>query len=150
MERLTAYDGAFAQHLADHNILKSLDDEYPDNWADIHLRMAQPRRSLSPSVFSEADFEEFKKANWKESSEQMIWTTTFLIIIESVTIPHAQGLHFENPKKLTNNNIVDVESDFYNGCNPSELSKKVVRSWTSILYQRPTKACLAFQRSLQK
>lgn len=67
-KKSSAYDGCFEQHLIDHGIYPhgyDHDDDdcsiYPDNWEEIHDRLAQPRPSLSPTRFPREAFRKFEK-----------------------------------------------------------------------------------------
>jgi hypothetical protein len=68
--RSSAYDHDFEQKLIDHSVYPDMYD-YPDshvtpkpnNWKEINNRLAQPRRSLSPSRFPEGVFDDFRRIN---------------------------------------------------------------------------------------
>ncbi|CZS98380.1 uncharacterized protein RAG0_07158 [Rhynchosporium agropyri] len=115
--RTSAYDRNFEQQLIDHQIYPNNRAAKPDNWADINLRMTQPRASLSPSKFSEEAFEKFQKISESTLTEAKVMNTAFPIILGSnaTDIPSEQSLLFKHLKSLTDETVVDAKPDFYDG-----------------------------------
>ena len=103
------YSRCFEQHLIDHSIYQypgGRKPEKPKNWTEINLRLSQPRASLSPSKFTDEEFEIFKEANTYAISE--LSTTTLVPTIEgeindSKTV--VGGYPFGNLKPLTDGMI---------------------------------------------
>lgn len=124
-KKLSAYDAAFEQHLADHHITFNDSDEYPRNRSEIKDRMVQRRRSLSPSTFSETDFASFRTATEAAATEKMLMAAAFPTMTGSATIPHGEDLPFANLEKLTNDDNADARPDFFDGCSTGELRKEV-------------------------
>jgi hypothetical protein len=77
----SAYHRNFEQNLIYHGIYPNRydypNDCVPPNWKEIKARLAQPRRSLSPSRFSEGAFEEFTQANERALSKSKLMRTAF-------------------------------------------------------------------------
>ncbi|KAL8825833.1 MAG: hypothetical protein Q9170_007639 [Blastenia crenularia] len=131
--RTSAYDPAFEQHLIDHGIYPdgycdhSDDDdssEVPRNWEEINARLAQPRRSLSPSRFTRKELLEFRKINKEALSESTVMSKVFPIIAGTPRIPSQENLIFGNLKDLTDGSIVQAQPDLYDGIRPSVLARQ--------------------------
>lgn len=129
--RTSAYDPSFQQHLIDHGIYPhGYDDNddgfvYPDNWEEIHERLAKPRPSLSPSRFPREEFRKFEKANMQALTENKVMSKAFPIIAGSANIPSQENVLFGNLKDLTDGSITKAKPDFYDGTNPAELHKQI-------------------------
>jgi len=99
----------------------------PDNWTDIQQRLRQPRPSLSPSRFSEADFERFVQADADAVKEKQV-TTSVVPIIEG-RIEDAKciagGIPLNNLDHLTDGTIVPGNPDIYYGARPEQLDRRV-------------------------
>ena len=82
------YNRNFQQQLIDHGVYPE-EYEYPDgrvppapdNWEGIMQRLAQPRRPLSPSQFSDGAFRKIKRADAHASKENKV-TDSVIPIIE--------------------------------------------------------------------
>ncbi|KUI56432.1 hypothetical protein VP1G_10823 [Cytospora mali] len=59
-KRSSAYDGAFEQHLTDHQIHATWNSQEPDFGA-VYTALANPRPSLTPSQFSDGAFKAFRQ-----------------------------------------------------------------------------------------
>src|SRR5436309_2904273 len=70
-----------ASTLMSTNIPNDRVPEEPENMEEIRRVLAQPRRSLSPSRFTDEDFRKFKRAAAHASKERQV-TTAVLPIIE--------------------------------------------------------------------
>ena len=128
--RTSAYDPAFKQHLIDHGVypegyggLRNVQE--PDNWEEIHARLAVPRASLSPSRFSREEFWNFKEKNRNALTEETLMSNAFPIISGTAKIPSQQNLLFGNLKDLTDGSITKAKPDFYDGTLPAELHKQI-------------------------
>lgn len=128
--RTSAYNPAFEQHLIDHGVypeghggFKNLQE--PDNWEEIHARLAIPRASLSPSRFGNEAFWDFKEKNHDALTEITTMSKAFPIIAGTTDIPSLENLLFGNLKDLTDGTICKAKPDFYDGSRPAELHKHV-------------------------
>ncbi|OAA49667.1 hypothetical protein NOR_01590 [Metarhizium rileyi] len=140
------YDRAFQQHLIDHNILPH-GYEYPngrlpqepDNIDEIRRTLAQSRRSLSPSKFSNEDFRKFERADAQAYKERDI-TTNVIPIIQG-DIRHikciAGEIPFTNLEHLTDGTLVPGNPNLYFGARPEQL-KKTIRQELSNYIQPST------------
>lgn len=127
------YDRTFQQNLIDHNIFPN-DYDYPDgaltlepaNMDAILQAMAQPRRSLSPSNFSDEDFVKFRRLDSHAFNEADI-----LKLIPTIqgTIPYSGcttgEVLFKNLDPLTDGSIVSAKPDIYHGARPEQLNAQV-------------------------
>ncbi|GBF64249.1 hypothetical protein TMEN_6938 [Trichophyton mentagrophytes] len=96
----SAYNRNFEQKLIDYGFYPK-GYEYPDgrvpgkpnNWEEIIERLVQPRPSLSPSRFSEREFQIFEREDTNASKEKLV-TTTVLPIINDGTLVNAKPDYF--------------------------------------------------------
>ncbi len=128
----SAYDAGFEQHLIDHGIYphghEYTDEDssvYPDNWEEINERLAQPRPSLSPSLFSREAFRKFEKKNMQALTEGTVMSKAFPIITGDADIPSQENIPFGNLEDLTDGSITKAQPDFYDGSRPAELDKQI-------------------------
>ena len=123
--RTSAYDEDFEQHLKDHGIYKDNRAQKPSNWEEINKRLAQRRPSLSPSQFTEAAFEAYRRINEEAVTEARVMSNVFPIIAGTADIPSMENLRFTNLKELTDGSITKAQPDFYDGAHPEELNKHI-------------------------
>ncbi|PTB77871.1 hypothetical protein M440DRAFT_1400816 [Trichoderma longibrachiatum ATCC 18648] len=128
------YDGAFVQHLIDHHIYPYgyLDADgkmqpRPDNMDEIFRELARPRASLSPSRFSNEDFQGFQLADINAVRETHVMSSV---------IPKLEGgtkdsrsvageLQFINLEHLTDGTLKPGNPDRYHGARPEQLHREV-------------------------
>ena len=128
------YSRNFQQKLIDGGIYP---DEYeypdgrvpsePDNLEEINEMLTQPRPSLSPSLFPNEKFREFKRADAHVSKENKA-TKTVIPIIEGKTADDkcVEGdVLFTNLTPLTNNMLTAAKPDLYYGARPEQLDRRV-------------------------
>lgn len=97
--RSTAYDANFRQHCKDHHIFPPF-YKFPDgrrppkpgNLNEIRQALKVPRRSLPPSVASEADFEDFQYKTTTKS-EGTVMRNIIPLIAGDADIPNEGHLH---------------------------------------------------------
>ncbi|KAL8837690.1 MAG: hypothetical protein Q9170_002422 [Blastenia crenularia] len=121
----SAYHEDFEQHLIDHGVHPHNRAHKPYNYAEILERMAWPRPSLSPSRFSERDFDTFQQANEEALTEAMVMNKPFSIISGNAEITSAADLPFGNLDPLTDGTLVDAKPDFYDGVPPSQIDRRI-------------------------
>ena len=128
----SAYDPAFEQHLIDHGIYPygyDYDDSdgsvYPDNWEEINERLAQRRRSLSPSRFPREAFRNFEKINKQALTENTVMSKAFPIIAGTPDILSQENLYLGNLKHLTDGSITKAKPDCYDGSRPTDLNEQI-------------------------
>ncbi|EXL39850.1 hypothetical protein FOCG_17560 [Fusarium oxysporum f. sp. radicis-lycopersici 26381] len=128
------YDRAFQQHLIDHDIYPDR-YEYPDgripsrpgNLDEIRQALGQPRRSLSPSVFPDDQFEAFQRADAHASKESQVIVDVIPMIEGNVGDRKcaARQVPFTNLDPLTDGTLVPGNPDLYYGARPEQLDQKV-------------------------
>ncbi|RKL00424.1 hypothetical protein BFJ70_g17451 [Fusarium oxysporum] len=122
------------QHLVDHDIYPDR-YEYPDgripprpgNLEEIRQALGQPRRSLSPSVFPDDQFEAFQRADAHASKESQVIVDVIPMIEGNVGDRKcaARQVPFTNLDHLTDGTLVPGNPDLYYGARPEQLDQKV-------------------------
>ncbi|KAI3326805.1 hypothetical protein HD806DRAFT_551881 [Xylariaceae sp. AK1471] len=128
------YDRAFEQHLIDHGIYPNM-YKYPDgqeplppgNLDEIMQIIAQPRPSLSPSCFTQEDFENFERKDVDARKEWQVISDVVPIIEGEVSDNKcvAGQVPFKNLKHLTDGSLVPGNPDRYYGARPEQLDREV-------------------------
>ncbi|KAK3364669.1 hypothetical protein B0T25DRAFT_620554 [Lasiosphaeria hispida] len=128
------YDCAFQQHLVDFGIYPNT-YEYlsggvppkPENMEEIKRMLAQPRPSLSPSRFSEEDFQKFERADAHAVKERQVMTSVDPILEGDVGDSRcvAGEIPFTNLDHLTDESLVPGNTDLYYGARPKRLDRQV-------------------------
>ncbi|KAL9128239.1 MAG: hypothetical protein Q9217_003056 [Psora testacea] len=129
-KKTSAYNPCFEQHLIDHGVYREgyNDDgglEAPANLEEINRRLAQPRRSLSPSCFPWEAFLNFRKKNREALTENTVMSKAFPIITGDAGISSQGNLQFGNFEDLTDGSITKAMPDFYDGSRPAELNPQI-------------------------
>ncbi|EFE33524.1 uncharacterized protein ARB_07469 [Trichophyton benhamiae CBS 112371] len=130
----TVYNRNFEQKLIDHGVYPP-GYKYPDgrkpakpsNWQELNDRLAQPRASLSPSKFSEEQFEEFVEADVNASKEKSIVRLAIPIIEGRVDDTRCMGgdYPFGNLATLTDGTLANAKPDHFFGARPEQLNHKI-------------------------
>lgn len=132
------YDRAFQQHLVDHGIYPD-GYEYPDgsvppppdNMEEIQQAIARPRRSLSPSRFTDEDFREFKRADARADARACKENQVTTLVIPIIEGKARDGrfscgqIPFRNLHHLTDGSLVPGNPDLYYGARPEQLSRRI-------------------------
>lgn len=122
----TAYDPAFEQKFKDNGVFMDNRGPKPNNWTDIQRRLAQPRRSLSPTQFSESKFAKFQEANEKAKGETTTMTDAFFPYIAGESnILSEKDVLFDNLLSWPVHTIKEVKPDSYDGSEPSDLRLEI-------------------------
>ncbi|OCK95792.1 uncharacterized protein K441DRAFT_686592 [Cenococcum geophilum 1.58] len=128
------YDPNFQQKLIDGGVYPYA-YEYPDgrvpakpsNWEEINRRLAQFRRSLSPSAFPEERFEEFVRADAHVSKENKVTKKLVPIIAGKIRDDKCDEgeILYTNLDALTNDRLKVAKPDLYYGARQEQLDRKV-------------------------
>ncbi|KAI0410622.1 hypothetical protein F5X98DRAFT_381605 [Xylaria grammica] len=128
------YDRAFEQHLIDHGVYPHR-YEYPDgktipapeNLEEIMQIIARPRPSLSPSRFTQGDFNKFEKADEDAAKEWQVTSTVIPIIEGEIRDSKCVSgqIPFTNLGHLTDGSLVPGNPDRYYGARPEQLDRRV-------------------------
>lgn len=126
----SAYNPNFEQHLIGHGIYPEGYDEdeeieEPANIEDIYRRLAQPRASLSPSLFTREQFLDYKKKNREALTESKVMSKAFPIIAGTADILSQENLRFTNLQDPPDGSISKAQPDFYDGTCPEDLNKQI-------------------------
>jgi len=129
----SAYSSNFELKLIDHGIYPKgyeFEDNRtpppPANLEDIRRRLTQPRLSLSPSQFSESDFNNFERHNDRAQTEWKAMTKVVPIIAGDSDDRHPSEAdvpfgHLEPMSK----DIVKPKPDIYYGAKPEQIDRRV-------------------------
>lgn len=128
------YDRNFQQNLIDGGVYPD-SYEYPDgriptnpnNWKEINQRLAQRRASLSPSIFSDEKFNEFRRADAHASKEDQVTKSVIPIIEGKITDAKCVSgkIPFTNLDHLTDGTLNPGNADLYYGARPEQLNRQV-------------------------
>lgn len=128
------YDRAFQQNLVDHNVFPP-GYVFPDgrippkprNWEYIESRLKEPRRSLSPSKFSDEQHAKFVQANSDAVKEQQVQTNVLPLVQGEIKVPKTSSgkIPFRNLAPLTGENLISGNPDLYHGARPEELKRMI-------------------------
>ncbi|KAK5044695.1 hypothetical protein LTR84_010587 [Exophiala bonariae] len=130
--KTTPYSGNFEQKLIDTGIYPNL-YEHPDgrlsqkpaNLSEIQAAQRVSRASLSPSRFTDDDFEAFQRANAKASAETTgMYNVLPFIAGNEATHRLEMGLPFGNLKPF-DNDLSDPRPDVYHGAALSTIHPRV-------------------------
>ncbi|KAK9438321.1 uncharacterized protein VB005_09329 [Metarhizium brunneum] len=119
------YGKQFDQHLRDHGVYMNNRKSKPSNTEDARIRLEQSRASLSPSQFSEEQFEAFQKKNEDVVFESDVMADVIPIICGSCRIPSKQNVLFTELEPLTTSNAVRPKPDHFDGADLADLSVEV-------------------------
>ena len=99
----------------------------PDNLKEINEILLQSRPSLSPSRFSNENFEEFQEADAHISKENKATKTVIPVIEGKITDNKCvEGdVLFTNLTPLTNDMLTAAKPDLYYGARPEQLDRRV-------------------------
>jgi len=127
----TPYNRAFLQHLIDFGIYPN-GYEYPDsrvppkpkNIEEIRQAFTQ---ALSPSFFSDQDFQDFKRADTNAAKERQVTTSVIPIIHRDLGDGKcvAREIPFTNLNSLTDGSLVSSNPDLYYSARPKQLDQRV-------------------------
>ncbi|EHK48265.1 hypothetical protein TRIATDRAFT_3771, partial [Trichoderma atroviride IMI 206040] len=125
-ESATPYSRGFEQHLTDHAIHPTWRSRKPD-LEDTRAALAVPRRSLSPSTFSNSVFETFQISNDQSKDEDDVKAHVVPVIIGARQPDHPMALNtlFGNLRPLTDGTLAPANPDIYYGAYPEELDRSI-------------------------
>ncbi|KAL2369989.1 hypothetical protein RJ035_007334 [Blastomyces gilchristii] len=130
----TVYNRNFQQNLVDHGVYppgykypNGQKLAKPNNWLELNERLAQPRASLSPSKFSEQEFEEFREADMNASKEKPIVRLAIPIIEGHIDDVRCMGgdYPFGNFAPLTDGTLANAKPDHFFGARPEQLNHQI-------------------------
>ncbi|KAK5020591.1 hypothetical protein LTR60_000378 [Cryomyces antarcticus] len=123
--KTSAYDAGFEQHLREYSIYLNNRGPKPCNWEEINNRLGQQRASLSPSQFSEGQFESFQQRNEEAQNEAKVMSSVFPVIAGNANIPSQEDIMYTNLAPLTDGTITAPKPDFYDGARLEQLDRRV-------------------------
>ena len=125
-KKSTPYNRNFAQHLTDHQIHPIYSSHEPD-LTHITKALAVPRRSLSPSEFSDNAFKAFKEQSYraKDEGDTLAGVVPTILGPQNPGHPATWNTVFRNLEHLTDGTIVPAKPDIYYGTYPEQLVRSV-------------------------
>ena len=121
----TRYGKEFDQHLRDHGVYVNNRKSKPLNTEETKMRLEQSRASLSPSQFSEEQFEAFQRKNEDAVFESDVMADVIPLICGDCPIPSKQNVLFTELEPLTNGNAVRPKPDHFDGADLADLCMEV-------------------------
>ena len=128
------YDLAFQQYLIDSNVYphayRNTDGRAPakpNNWKDVKEILGQPRPSLSPSKFTDGDFERFVQADADAHKEKQVSESVITILEGQIGDARCRsgGISFKNLEGLTDHKLTPGNPNVYYGARPEQLNRTV-------------------------
>jgi len=129
----SAYSSSFELKLIDHGIYPrgyefgdNRTPPPPTNLEDIRWRLTQPRPSLSPSQFSESDFNSFARHNDRAGTEPKAMAKVVPIIVGDGDDRHPSeaDILFGHLEPM-NKDLVKPKPDIYYGAKPEHIDRRV-------------------------
>ncbi|KFG83453.1 hypothetical protein MANI_018083 [Metarhizium anisopliae] len=137
--RSSAYGKDFQQHLADYNV-------HVNNWrskalnaTEMQSELAHERASLSPSQFSDSDFEEFRRKNEDPALESEVITSVPPILCGNSSIHNQQNVLFTELEPITNSGAIQPKPDFFDGACLGDLDQNIRNNEGILSAAIPTK-----------
>lgn len=137
--RSSAYGKDFQQHLADYNV-------HVNNWrskalnaTEMQSELAHERASLSPSQFSESDFEEFRRKNEDPALESEVIASVLPILCGNSSIHNKQNVLFTELEPITNSGAIQSKPDFFDGACLGDLGQNIRNNKGILSTAIPTK-----------
>ncbi|KAG5812878.1 hypothetical protein H9Q71_004074 [Fusarium xylarioides] len=116
------YNRDFDLHLTEHLVHPVYSSQEPD-LEEVMAAVAVPRRSLSPSQFSDGAFKAFRASNARAKDEDDVLATVIPTILGLNHINRfcTRNTVFSNLEPLTDGTITDAQPDMYWGADPQQL-----------------------------
>lgn len=130
----SAYSRNFQQHMVEYGVYNytysypnGQRTPKPNNLNEIMERLIRPRRSLSPSRFTETDYREVEQADADADNETPVATGVIPLIEGKYAHMNCRGqdLLFENLAPLTNGTLTAAKPDQFFGARPESLKKQI-------------------------
>lgn len=129
----------FQQHLADYNV-------HVNNWrskalnaTEMQSELAHERASLSPSQFSDSDFEESRRKNEDPALESEVITSVLPILCGNSSIHNQQNVLFTELEPITNSGAIQPKPDFFDGACLGDLDQNIRNNEGILSAAIPTK-----------
>lgn len=123
----SAYDRDFEQNCIDHGIYMPARVPKPDNWVDLQNALSEPRRSLSPSRFTDDDFNRFCDAELAILDEKDVTTDSLPYILggKQPENPRAQDVLFGKIDDMAPDVFKKPRPDVYWGAPTQQINRQV-------------------------
>ncbi|KHN96006.1 uncharacterized protein MAM_06111 [Metarhizium album ARSEF 1941] len=119
------YGKEFDQHLRDYGVYMNNRKSKALNMDETRISLEQSRASLSPSQFTEEQFETFQRKNEDVVFESDVMADVIPIISGSSRIPSKQNALFTELEPLTSRNVVRPKPDHFDGADLADLCVEV-------------------------
>ncbi|KAB5536099.1 hypothetical protein GE09DRAFT_1176609 [Coniochaeta sp. 2T2.1] len=123
----SSYGPQFETHLVDHGVYMNNRKSKPNNREEDYTQLAQERPSLSPSQFTEGDFDDFQQRDEEVVFENDVMTTVIPVICGNTDIPNKQNVLFTElaPVTSTYDDVVRPKPDFFDGARLGDIDERV-------------------------
>ena len=136
--KTSAYDKNFMTILAERNIEAPKRTQRPANYDELVTLLEQPRSSLSPSNFSDRDFDQFLDAVDNARTEPMVMSYVFPRILGSTSYPSTMDKSCTNWAPLvTDAELVIPQPDYYDGIRAGPENKLLRQYLDKIIVPAP-------------
>ncbi|EFZ01142.2 hypothetical protein MAA_03738 [Metarhizium robertsii ARSEF 23] len=137
--RSSAYGKDFQQHLADYNVHVNNWHSKALNATEMQSELAHERASLSPSQFSESDFEEFRRKNEDPALESEVIPSVLPILCGNSSIHNKQNVLFTELEPITSLGAIQPKPDFFDGARLGDLDQNIRNNESILSAAIPTK-----------
>lgn len=142
IEQFGSSDPNFGQHLEDHRV-------YPNNgfitksanWSEISGMMEQSRPVPILSESYDTQYGVLNQVTIKVQTKKDVIREIFPLIAGSSKFYSSRNHTFGNLANLTDNNIVKLQPDIYDGADASNLDPQILKELHSFLQPRVEKKC---------
>ncbi|KAI9685788.1 MAG: hypothetical protein M1820_010751 [Bogoriella megaspora] len=126
-------DANYQQKLIDGNIFPygyefpdGSEPPLPDEWDELHQRIAQPRLSLSPSIFPEEEYRNFIRQDARAPNEDAVKDTVLPAMLRTMGASDGsqKNVLFNNLDPLVPG-ISQTKPDYYYGAQPEQIHQQV-------------------------
>lgn len=127
VQKSSAYDRNFEQKCIDHGIHMPSRRDKPKNWQELQESLAENRRSLSPSQFSDREFERFCESEEEARNEDDVVSGPLLTILgkKRRDYPLGRTVLFGNMDDMVPDIFKKPIPDRYWGARPTQIDPRV-------------------------
>ena len=137
--RSSAYKSDFMKLLVAEHVDRTRRTGKPANYDLLRSQLEQPRRSLSPTRFSESQYEDFLDAVDHAFEEAQVMTDVFSVIKGTKSRPSRTNHSCKNWVPLISADLVIPQPDFFDGAEQNPANEKIRQALDGVIV--PSYAC---------